>query len=368
LNVWTVILFYGSFQGIVLGLTLLWKCWGRDSSHLVLALILIVLSIRMFEYALAGSGAYEVYPQIIYFSVPLLTLVGPLFYLYLAKSFSLNFQFYGVRLFHFLPFVIIVVLMIPFYTATGQYKLAYNANWNLMVSMDLTHIIYMITITVQLVVYSILIVKEIKRVSNEKNQPLLKRIKFIKPVVVVLGIHLLIVVVTNLSLLLDKYYFLLLERGSFFMLSGVIQGGIIYGLIHSSGFVLNSTSNKKYKSSPLTKTKMKELFFSIQSLMNQEKIYLNPNLRMDNVSKKLNIPLPYISQVLNQFENLTFSDYTNKHRIEYAKSLLLKPEYGKYTIAGIAEYSGFNNKNTFNRAFKKFTGITPSNYVNRHKP
>ena len=54
--------------------------------------------------------------------------------------------------------------------------------------------------------------------------------------------------------------------------------------------------------------------------------------------------------------------YINGYRVKEAKHLLKLKTYNKYSIEGIARNVGFNSKSSFNNAFKRFTGLTPSQY------
>lgn len=78
-----------------------------------------------------------------------------------------------------------------------------------------------------------------------------------------------------------------------------------------------------------------------------------------------------VSQIINIRFQKNFSEVINSYRVEEAKNLLIqKPNY---SIEGIAFEAGFGSKATFNRVFKKHTGLTPSEYLSqnsttRHKP
>jgi YesN/AraC family two-component response regulator len=116
----------------------------------------------------------------------------------------------------------------------------------------------------------------------------------------------------------------------------------------------------KYNRSSLTDEKAEIYSGKIIELMQTEKIYLNPDLKLSDLSKKLSIPVHHISQVINDNLKLGFSDFINKYRIDEAKKLLKDPEYDKFTILSVGYEVGFKNKASFNSAFKKFTKITPS--------
>jgi AraC-like DNA-binding protein len=66
---------------------------------------------------------------------------------------------------------------------------------------------------------------------------------------------------------------------------------------------------------------------------------------------------------MNQELQMGFYDFVNQYRITDARAKLADPSNFHYTILGVALDVGFNNKSSFNRAFKKHAGITPSNFI-----
>jgi YesN/AraC family two-component response regulator len=95
--------------------------------------------------------------------------------------------------------------------------------------------------------------------------------------------------------------------------------------------------------------------------MDKEKPYLNPTLTLKELSTELSIPSRYLSQIINEHMQSNFYDYISKYRIEEAKKLLSDLSCDK-TVLEILYEVGFNSKSSFNTAFKKFTGITPSRF------
>lgn len=70
-----------------------------------------------------------------------------------------------------------------------------------------------------------------------------------------------------------------------------------------------------------------------------------------------------LSKAINQGFGKNFNDFVNEYRISEVKDRLGKSDLDRMTLLGIALDSGFNSKATFNRAFKKYTGMTPNQYV-----
>ena len=77
----------------------------------------------------------------------------------------------------------------------------------------------------------------------------------------------------------------------------------------------------------------------------------------------LKLPSHHLSQVLNEGMEINYSDFVNGYRIELAKQKLKEEKYRHYSIFAIGMECGFTNKTTFNRTFKKVTGMTPSEYM-----
>ena len=101
----------------------------------------------------------------------------------------------------------------------------------------------------------------------------------------------------------------------------------------------------------------------ITTLMGKEKLYQNPELTLKELAEKLFSNTAVISKAVNQGFKMNFNDFVNQYRIEAVKILFEKGEHKKQTLLAIAFESGFNSKTTFNRAFKKHTGLSPKEYL-----
>lgn len=97
-------------------------------------------------------------------------------------------------------------------------------------------------------------------------------------------------------------------------------------------------------------------------LMENEFLYLNPLLSLDILAERVSLNERSLSNLLNQHLGKSFNDFVNEYRVEEAKRKLADPASRQFTIAAIAFDCGFNSLATFQRCFKQFTGITPSQY------
>lgn len=104
----------------------------------------------------------------------------------------------------------------------------------------------------------------------------------------------------------------------------------------------------------------------LEALMQKEQSYLNPDLSLFDLAKSLSTNVSFLSKVINQSFQLNFNDWVNKYRIEAFIELVKAGAHKTNTILSLAYDSGFNSKPTFNRAFKKITGITPQQFIKKH--
>ncbi len=104
------------------------------------------------------------------------------------------------------------------------------------------------------------------------------------------------------------------------------------------------------------------------SLMEDDRVYLNPALKLDFLAAQIGISEKLMSNLLNQHVGKNFNDFVNEYRIQEARKKLNDPTtVRQFTIAAIAFDCGFNSLATFQRCFKQFTGTTPSQYQNGSK-
>ena len=101
-----------------------------------------------------------------------------------------------------------------------------------------------------------------------------------------------------------------------------------------------------------------ELLEKIRKLMSEEKLYLYPNLKVSDLARLLNSNRNYIYNAINVEMGISFSDYINSQRIDYASQLL--KAHPELSINDVMFKSGFTSTSAFYRNFKKFKGITPT--------
>jgi len=101
-------------------------------------------------------------------------------------------------------------------------------------------------------------------------------------------------------------------------------------------------------------------------LLEEEKVYKDPNLTIKLLASKLLLSPRSLSRIINNQLNTNFYEFINEYRIKEAQQMLSAPGDHQESILEIAYEVGYNSKSAFNRAFKNFTGMTPSEF--RKKP
>ncbi len=124
---------------------------------------------------------------------------------------------------------------------------------------------------------------------------------------------------------------------------------------------------EKYKSSTLSRPKSITYLNQLLKIMAEEKPYLDPELSLQTLAKRMEITKEDLSQVINEQLDRNFKNFINEYRIEEAKKKLLDPKEDQFVLMKIAFDVGFNSKSVFNASFKKFTGMSPSQYRKKHQ-
>lgn len=120
---------------------------------------------------------------------------------------------------------------------------------------------------------------------------------------------------------------------------------------------------KKYANSGVTPEMGNDIHQRLIHFMEKEKLFTEPDLSLSMLSDKMKVHPNYLSQVINEKEGKTFFEYINSLRIAEFKRLVALPASRQFTIISLAYDCGFNSKSSFNKNFRKVTGLSPSDYL-----
>jgi YesN/AraC family two-component response regulator len=105
----------------------------------------------------------------------------------------------------------------------------------------------------------------------------------------------------------------------------------------------------------------------MMSLIDDEKLYLNPDFSLDTLAQRLDVPKHRLYPCFNAILKKKFSELRTELRISYVKNLLLSEEFNAVSMEGIWTKAGFASKTNFFTTFKEETGFTPLEFIKLKK-
>lgn len=183
----------------------------------------------------------------------------------------------------------------------------------------------------------------------------------------------LIVLAQVISITLSLFYVYYLKKGSVDARSIIVHN---IGILFCAVVILEQAypeiiedlkrdveKEQKYKNSQLGSVDIEGITTHLHELLFSQKIYRDEFLSQDQLASRLNLNRHQFSEYLSQHQQISFFQLVNKYRVKESKDLLVKKQ--DETILSIAFAVGFQTKSVFNTAFKKETGMTPSEYRKR---
>ena len=119
----------------------------------------------------------------------------------------------------------------------------------------------------------------------------------------------------------------------------------------------------KYEKSGLTPGFSVELKQQLLTLLKNDKVYRDNTINLNTLSEQMGTTRHNLSQVINEHFSMNFFNLINKFRIDEAREILRNESNKNLNIIDVAYDVGFNNKVTFNKAFKEETSLTPTQYI-----
>lgn len=142
----------------------------------------------------------------------------------------------------------------------------------------------------------------------------------------------------------------------YYDIPGIDRSGDIAGL------TTGRTHNRKYAKSGLDQQQLLAYKARLAEIMRSHKAYLRSDLTLPKLAHMVGSSVNHLSQVINAGFGMSFFDYLNQYRIDYAKDLLQSTDSERSAILNIAYTVGFNSNSAFYAAFKKRVGQSPARY------
>ncbi|NMM47210.1 helix-turn-helix domain-containing protein [Marinigracilibium pacificum] len=371
-NLFNLLIFFGVFQGIILGVVLLSLRKKGDMNTIFLSCLIFSLSLSIGKHLIIDLYKENEWGHALILPVSCFLLMGPFLYFYVKTTLGKKI-IPGKNLFlHLLPGLIFLIIQIVIFINT----------W---ISNSVVHqsIISFFQLCEQglglisLVVYGILSLKKViryqKAITDYYSNIEYITLQWLINLLIALFLGwLLILFMTLIDLIIygftlpqSAYYFVFIYIGIIIHYFGLRKLTMTHFPILRPLEQINTTVNDNTEEIEEERDDAKVEIEKLEEIMVTEKPYLDPNLTLDSLSEMVGIHSKKLSTILNQKMNTSFYDFINTARVEEVKRKINDSNHSHLTILGIALESGFNSKSSFNAIFKKYTGMTPREFKNQ---
>jgi len=367
---------FNSFAALILIVFLLSSETRNRLSNIMLVLYLVVF-IQDTSAQFTSVYVYPNWPILGMFISETVFLLLPLLYLFAKSSVYEDFSLTWRSLFHLAPMVIIHLLLIPGYYA----PLANNPDlvwYEVLNESGVEKIIY-ISIHTQMFVYYFFIFRILLRYKNilleNYASPKLDNQKWLMQFFIVLFAVDFISTIKNVFRFGDSeiLYFVSIVIVNvanlvvlFWLVIKALKKPELFIGIESDTLLVNQlVKNTENKNEPILSHESSAYFVIINKLENHMKVnepFMDSSLSVYDLAKQINVPSRELSIAINHNLNKHFFDFVNEYRIKKAMEIFKNTNDEKLTVLEVLYEVGFNSKSSFNTAFKKFTGTTPSEF------
>jgi AraC-like DNA-binding protein len=380
-----VFLLLGVAQGLFLCLLLLTRRENAAANR-ILAGTMAAFAIFLAESVLYVDGHFHDFPHLIGVSQPVIFIFGPAIYLY-ARTISGGGENPGRRdLLHFAPAILVVLYFIPFYLKPGPEKIAFveslmrdgaPTDLDIIERLKLLH-----GAAYTLATFGVL--RRYRRRLEDSFSNLDKiNLGWLRNVLLgAMVVWVVAIVNSGLSLVGFK----MLDSGLGFAPLALVVFVYVIGIlglrqpevfwpptpaetpVEAAEIPATPADETKYAKSGLDPAKAAEIEKNLLALMEEHGPQEDSDLTLQELADRLDVSPHNLSEVINRHLGTSFHDFVNGYRVEEAKRRLLDPALAHQTVLAVALESGFRSKSTFNKIFKRFTGVTPSRFRTENSP
>lgn len=376
-GIFDVFIFLGVFQGFLLSWFFIKNVQNNRRANLYQGLLLLFLSLTIFEEWLNNTGYIVKVLSVTNFSESLNFTFAPLFYLYIRSSLDPEERrkdWVHFILALFWMFYMVFQFIQPDEMKYNSYVQTKHPDWDYLtvtfnISDDPLGIrTYVNQLTlIQFVVYIGASIFILLRKFRSLGQLLFKTDNDLLIILRNVTIHFFLVILIFIA---TKVYFGMRSDIGNYIVASYISFMIYftsYQVLNRSDFFnypgsFFSFPVVKYQKSSLSDENKERILAKIRKEMERNKYYTNNLASLSGFSKQINESPHHVSQVINEKLNKNFFELLAFYRVEYAKKLIREDKEIKLTIEELTELVGYNSKSSFNIAFKKLTLKTPSEY------
>ncbi|WP_340063655.1 helix-turn-helix domain-containing protein [Ascidiimonas aurantiaca] len=359
INGWIVFYFYSGLIGIFIALIINLKKNKDYLANLLISIFILLHSLFIINVSLYLSNYTYYIPHTLYLTATFSFLYGPLLFFYF-KRVTQQYHFKLIDLLHLLPSIVLSIYILPIYLLSSEEKL------HMMINRDTLMFPFMVTVVIlkilSLSIYGFLVYRIYVKAKHKKHEAPVK--KWQRNIVIFNVSYIFAYLIYGLILMkIIKIDFLIHPQIILMSMLVLYVGFSAYARPEVFNMPMPAHEDPKYRKSGLTERFSIELKEQLVHLFEAEKIFKDSSISLDSVSERLGTTRHNTSQVINEHFNMNFFELVNTFRIEEAIEMLKNDSHRNLHIIDVAYEVGFNNKVTFNKAFKKETQLTPTQFL-----
>ncbi|MGB5819460.1 MAG: helix-turn-helix domain-containing protein [Saonia sp.] len=365
-SIWSFIYLYVAFIGFYVVIVLNFNKKIDRCARILIAGFIFIHSFFILHICINITNYQYEYPHSYLMSTSFSFLYGPLLYFYFKRT-TQQYKFKIQDLLHLAPTILFLIYIIPIYILPANEKLNIMLNRASigLNSSDSDKIAIIAGLKLlSLIIYGYFI-REVY-LKSKKQKELGKQNRNWQRNLY--RIHILYIfayavygflISTNMS---SGFFYHFQIMAMALMVLYVGYSAYVQPNVFSGIYSLNNQLFFKYKNSGLTESLSEELKENLISLFDEFKIYKENDISLEILAERLNTTRHNASQVINEHFRMNFHELINTYRINEAKEILDNDRLKNLNIIDVAYEVGYNNKVTFNKAFKKDTNLTPTEY------
>ena len=372
----------GAAQGLFLAAVLASRPRNALPNRLLAALVL-AFSVDLAMAVYHTSEMSTRHPALIGLDLPVAFLYGPLLYLYVRTLTSGHAALKRTDVLHLLPFIGLVVFLLPFYFLPGGEKLALMRDPSLSFATRALAIINPLKLVHGFVYLGLmigLIRQHQHRVVDNSSPVEQARLKWLRTLTI--GVVAMLVSATliyafsafgvaSLGMDPDAWYddLTLLCVTVFVYALGYfgLRQPEITAHEEPAPEQIAETRRVAYARSGMSPDEAERQRDRLTELMESEHLYRQGDLTLQDLAAALDISSHNLTEVLSTQLDQSFYEFVNGYRVRDVQRRLTDPDYAHWTVLAIGMEAGFKAKSSFNAAFKRSAGMTPSQYRERHR-
>lgn len=362
-----VVILLGAVQGFIISILLFISKENRIANRRLSALIFLMslasLNIYLLENGMPGwSQGFLVFAAL--FPMLIVMPMGPLIYFYIRSFSNTSAKLKKHEWLHFVPVILdLMPYLIALVYIVGLIFAVFNRYDGLWISVvDGLNTYSAVPRWISVTTYLLL---SLRFLNRQKKMPSFESANYSwlrHFVTIFLGFQ-AIWLLHLIPYITPQYRFELMQSVGWYPV--YIPLAILIYWLGVKGYLIAQVRSRKFNSLHLSPEVIQSTLASLRAAMAKDKLYLDPMLSLARVVSHINTPQKTISAVLNQHFEKTFNEFVNEYRVEEFKKRIQETGHQHLTMAGIALECGFNSQATFQRTFKHFTGLSPTEYLSQ---